>query len=177
MKHFKPDGSTSKEVVLSNLVGINSISNIYKLNVDIFENEFVYFNDLFLKYSETYKLKNTYRLSDFLKVCLDFYVYNLKENNAYIENTSESFENYLKMKKKGVVESVALLKHTENIKYFHTTIKLDADGYKKYINCIFSYIQLNDNEMKYHYSLRKFINNLIVFIRLNEKEFLTFSKL
>lgn len=176
MKINKSDRSTSKKVVLSNLAEINSSSIFHKLNVDIFQNEFVYFNDLFLIYSDTYKLKNSYRLSDFLTVCLNFYVFVLEENNTYLENTSESFENYLKMKKKGVVEGVFLLKNPKELKYYHTTVKLDDDSYKKYINCIYSYIQLNDKEMKYHYSLRKFINNLIVFIQLNENKFLKFAK-
>lgn len=167
----------SEESLLTNLRFVKKANkNFYIINVETFKNKFIYFNKLFLAYSKTNKLKNSFRLSDFFKLVVDFYVSELESKGIYKENTNIEFENFLKSKKKGKLEGSEMYSGMTVSEIFtHTTIKVDEETYLKYINCIYSYIQSNDPEMKFHYSMRKFINILITYVMQNEASFLNFT--
>lgn len=168
---------SSEENLLTNLRFVKKANkNFYIINVETFKNKFIYFNKLFLAYSKTNKLKNSFRLSDFFKLVIDFYVSELESKGIYKENTNVEFENFLKSKKKGKLEGSEMYSGMSVSEIFtHTTIKVDEETYLKYINCIYSYIQSNDPEMKFHYSMRKFINILITYVMQNEASFLNFT--
>lgn len=165
---------TSEESLLTNLRYVKKANkNFYIINVEIFKNKFIYFNKLFLAYSKSNKLKNSFRLSDFFKIVIDFYVEELEEKGLYKENTTAEFENFLKSKKKGKLEGSEMYSGVPVSEVFtHTTIKVDEETYLKYINSIHSYIESNDPDMEYHYSMRKFINVLITYMMQNEASFI-----
>lgn len=164
----------SEKSLLTNLKYVKKAKkHFYIINVEIFKNKFIYFNKLFLFYSKSNKLKNSFRLSDFFKIVIDFYVEELKEKGIYKENTSVEFENFLKSKKKGKLEGSEMYSGIPVSEVFtHTTIKVDEETYLKYINSIYSYIESSDPDMKYHYSMRKFINVLITYMMQNEDSFI-----
>lgn len=165
---------TSEESLLTNLRYVKKANkNFYIINVEVFKIKFIYFNKLFLSYSKSNKLKNSFRLSDFFKIVIDFYVEELQEKGLYVENTNIEFENFLKSKKKGKLEGSEMYSGIPVSEIFtHTTIKVDEQTYLKYINCIHSYIESYDPDMKYHYSMRKFINVLITYMMQNENSFI-----
>jgi hypothetical protein len=144
----------------------------YIINVEVFKNKFIYFNKFFLEYSRTNRLNNSFRLSDFFKVVIDFYKEELELGNNYLTNTTPEFETFLKMKKKGKIQgSEMYIGLAQSDIFTHTTIKMESETYFNYINCIHSYIVFNDKEMEYHYSMRKFINVLITYVIKNEESF------
>lgn len=156
--------------ILSNLKFIKKDEKLYYIiNIDVIKNNFIYFNKLFILYSKSNKLNNSFRLSDFCKVIITFYFDYLKENSFLEENVPEEFESFLKLKKRGKIEGLEIYSglSSKDI-YTHTTIKMDVETYNKYLICIYSYTMNFDKNLEYHYSLRKFMNNIIFFIKKNE---------